>query len=70
MLSTVSSVVMPRASAFQVAVAPATRVLSVDVPPVSAVSAAVVGTWVARERGERGDRWWELSLRLGTECKW
>ena len=42
MLPTASSVVMPRASAFEVAVTPATRVSSVDVPPVSAVVPATV----------------------------
>jgi len=41
-LPTASSVVMPRASAFEVGVSPATRVLSVDVPVVSAAVDACV----------------------------
>ena len=41
-LKAASSVVMPRVSAFEVGVSPATRVLSVDVPPVSEVTGAEV----------------------------
>ena len=41
-LPAASSVVMPKVSAFEIAVSPATRVLSIDVPPVSAVGAAVM----------------------------